>query len=872
MDSLLKKIKSGVLWDFPGGVRPPSRKESSQGQAISSIKLAELFYIPIKQHIGSTDSICVQVGEHVKKGQVLTQAQSTMDLPVHASTSGKVIDITEHVSAHPSGIKEPCIVLEADGKDEWLELNPKPHYHTLTKTHIIDLIKEAGIAGLGGAGFPSHVKHQIKNSTELLIINGVECEPYITADDMLMREYADEIIHGIEILAFLLEPKLVVIAIEDNKPEAIRAIELAAKNKTNYLVRAIPTKYPAGGEKQLIQVLTSIEIPKHKHPIDFNMVSHNIGTAHAIYKAIFLGEPLIERVVTVVGNHITKPGNYWVRLGTPTQHLINETTDDQPNEVDRIIMGGPMMGFTIHDKNVPIIKITNCILAPDEYELPPAPPEQACIRCSDCADACPANLLPQQLYWHSRAKEHDKAKAENLFDCIECGACAFVCPSDIPLVQYYRQSKAEIRQIEAEQYQAAKAKERFEARAQRLERDKQARLDKHKKAADSRKQALEKDPAAQDKIAAALARVKAKKEGNATPATDSNETTSAASSKTKAQEAIERAKAKRLARDKDSSSPVKSIETQDTTSENNEIDEVRSRLQNALKQHSDEASGNTKESHNSGSPDPIKSKAQAAIARAKAKKQAKQNQQTELAATKNTHVDETQAPDDETVKDPIKSKAQAAIARAKAKKLAKQQATEETSNTTPAAEDNTSDVNENTEVQTTDSKAESKTRTEDNSSAAILDLNKTEQDTNDADDDIGDNTTETTKSGTKKEKSGEVKTKAKAAIERAKARRIAKLENRDNTTKESQENSSVPDIAASDKEIEQKVDKESDLDKKVDKESDLDKKAKARAAIERAKARRNDFKSSDDKAKTKMTHQERVNAAIAKARAKREQN
>ncbi|HCC09287.1 MAG TPA: electron transport complex subunit RsxC, partial [Atlantibacter hermannii] len=309
---------------------------------------------------------------------------------------------------------------------------------------------------------------------------------------------------GIRILAWILKPREVLIGIEDNKPQAISMLRAVLCHEHGITLRVIPTKYPSGGAKQLTQILTGKQVPHGGRSSDIGVLMHNVGTAYAVKRAIIDGEPLTERVVTLTGESIARPGNVWARLGTPVRHLL-EFGGFCPTSDQLVIMGGPLMGFTLPWLDVPVVKITNCLLAPSSTEMGEPQEEQHCIRCSACADACPADLLPQQLYWFSKGQQHDKATAHNLSDCIECGACAWVCPSNIPLVQYFRQEKAEIRAIQLEEQRAAEAKARFEARQQRLEREKAARLERHKKAAVQ--------PAAEDKdaINAALSRVREKK-------------------------------------------------------------------------------------------------------------------------------------------------------------------------------------------------------------------------------------------------------------------------------------------------------------------------------------------------------------------------
>jgi len=324
-----------------------------------------------------------------------------------------------------------------------------------------------------------------------------------------MRERADEIIAGIEILRYLINPmKETLIGIEDNKPEAIAALNRAAEGTTINVV-SFPTKYPSGGEKQLIQILTGKEVPAGGLPGDVGIVCQNIGTTVAIYRAIAHGEPLISRITTVTGNACDHNTNYEVLLGTPVSYLLDHSGFHQ-KKCSRLIMGGPMMGFTLENSNVPIVKTSNCILAPTVDELPSPTPAQACIRCGMCAEVCPASLLPQQLYWFSRGKEYEKLEDHNLMDCIECGACSYACPSNIPLVQYYRASKADIREQKQDAIKAEQSKMRFEARQERLDRqeaEKEAKRKARKLAAEERAR----DNNNPDPIQAAIDRAKAKK-------------------------------------------------------------------------------------------------------------------------------------------------------------------------------------------------------------------------------------------------------------------------------------------------------------------------------------------------------------------------
>ena len=504
MLNLLNIFRKDKIWDFDGGIHPPEMKTQSNGTPLRQLPLADRFIIPLKQHIGHEGEICVKPGDKVLRGQPLTFGTGRM-LPVHAPTSGVIEAIGPHMTAHPSGLAEMSVFIAPDGEDRWIERDGVADYRQLPREEVIKRIHQAGVAGLGGAGFPTATKLKGGlNSTRTLIINAAECEPYITADDRLMQDCADEVIEGSRILAWVLQAERVLIGIEDNKPEAIAALKRALGGANDLQLRVIPTKYPSGGAKQLTKILTGKEVPHGGRSSDIGVLMQNVGTAWAVKRAIIDGEPLTERVVTLTGEAVTQPGNVWGRLGTPVSHLLHHA-GFQPQPKQMVIMGGPLMGFTLPALDVPVVKITNCLLAPSASEMGEPQPELSCIRCSACADACPANLLPQQLYWYSQGADHDKARAYHIDDCIECGACAWVCPSNIPLVQYYRQEKAELRAIDLEAKRTAEAKARFEARQARLEREKLAREARHAQA--KRKVSASE----QDEIAAALARVKAKK-------------------------------------------------------------------------------------------------------------------------------------------------------------------------------------------------------------------------------------------------------------------------------------------------------------------------------------------------------------------------
>lgn len=494
------------LWELPGGVHPAENKQQSLNDPIGSLPLPERLVIPLNQHIGAPASPVVNVGEQVLKGQLLGEPSSALSTAVHASTSGVITAIDRQPVPHPSGMSTLCISLEPDGHDTWGEHQSIANYHCVAPGALLEVIRHAGIAGLGGAGFPTAIKLQPHKPIDTLIINATECEPYITADDSLMRERPEEIVEGINILRHILgNPSRVVIGIEDNKPEAYNKLQPLLKDTAIELLD-FHTQYPSGGEKQLIYILTGKEVPSGGLPADIGIVCQNIGTTHAIYRAVCEGRPLISRITTVTGKALNTNRNYEVLIGTPVSHLLAHNGFD-PDSCARLIMGGPMMGFTLPNPEVPVVKTTNCILAPSYAEMPPPPPAQACIRCGMCAEACPASLLPQQLFWYAQSQNHEKLEAYSLFDCIECGACSYVCPSNIPLVQYYRAAKGEIRQAQLEHVKADRARQRFEfhkARQEKAAQEKAAKREARRLAAEQAKSKT--DSGTDDLVKAAMAR------------------------------------------------------------------------------------------------------------------------------------------------------------------------------------------------------------------------------------------------------------------------------------------------------------------------------------------------------------------------------
>lgn len=507
------------IWEFSGGIHPPENKRQSTSRGLEQMPLPARLVLPLLQHIGNRAAPVVQVGERVLKGQLIAEANGPLSCPLHAPSSGIISAIEPSPYPHVSGLPELAISLECDGEDQWTELHPVADFHSLQPLDLLERIRDAGISGMGGAGFPTAAKlgSRPDHRIDTLIINGTECEPYITADDMSMRHRAPQIVSGIEVLMHILKPDQVLIGIEDNKPEAIAAMREALGEQPMSVV-VLPTKYPSGGEKQLIQILTGKEVPSGGLPADIGILCQNIGTVLAIHDAIMLGKPLISRITTLTGDALARPTNVEALIGTPIQDLL-AFAGLQQERLYRLVVGGPMMGFTLLDSAAPIIKTSNCLLAGTREELPPPPPALPCIRCGMCAEACPAELLPQQLHWFAMGKDYEQLERQNLFDCIECGACAYVCPSSIPLVQYFRAGKSEIRSINLQHSRAEQSRQRFEQRQERLQReaeqrelDRQARAEKAERAKATREAQAAKEQATEAKPAEPdLARIQSRK-------------------------------------------------------------------------------------------------------------------------------------------------------------------------------------------------------------------------------------------------------------------------------------------------------------------------------------------------------------------------
>jgi electron transport complex protein RnfC len=544
-----------TVWSFPGGLHPPQFKDLSNTTPIVKAPLPQRVVLPLHMHIGAPAIPTVSVGDRVLRGQTIAKPEGYVSAPVHASISGHVVAIGPRPIPHPSGLEGDCIVIESDGKDEAIDASESASdFSSLDPSHLRNLVRQAGIVGLGGAAFPAAVKLNpgpAKNSgrpVDTLIINGAECEPYITCDDRLMREQAEEIVAGIRVIMHATGTTRCLIGIEDNKPEAQAAVNtvLEAQKAGHIRVVSTPTIYPEGGEKQLVKVLTGKEVPAGGLPSQVGVICQNVGTTRAIYRAVCLGEPLTSRIVTVTGRGVNTAQNLEVRIGTPIEELI-AFCGGYSEHVERLIMGGPMMGFALPTDEIPVVKSTNCVLVATAGEVNTEVGDaMPCIRCGECASVCPVKLLPQQLYWHSKADEFEKTQEYNLFDCIECGCCAHVCPSHIPLVQYYRYAKSEIWQQEKDRRKSDNARQRFEFREDRIAREeaeKAARAAAKKKQLEAAKAANAGDAGATagatSGAAAALAKAKAK--AAAAKATD-NKPTGVSEAKAAALAAIAKAR------------------------------------------------------------------------------------------------------------------------------------------------------------------------------------------------------------------------------------------------------------------------------------------------------------------------------------------
>lgn len=458
---------------FPvrGGVHPDYRKDRTSECAITVLPMPERLFLPLQQHIGAPAEAVVKTGDLVKKGQLLAAAAGPVSAPVHAPTSGRIADVANCLAPHPSGLTQMTIILEPDGKDEWADLTPPfADPFAVDAKAIAKAVADAGIVGLGGATFPSAVKLTLglEKKLDTLLLNGAECEPYLTCDDRVMREYAAEVIDGARLMAHALGAPNIVVAIENNKPAAIQAMSQAAAEFTNVTVIAVPVQYPMGSERHLCQAITGRETPARKLTADLGVVVHNVGTARAIHQALRFGRPLLSRVVTVSGGAVTAPKNLDVPLGTLVSELVAFCggLSEQPK---RLISGGPMMGTPLPALEVPVIKGTCGILAltaAETNEHAPGP----CIRCGTCVTICPCGLVPVEMAAFIRHDNLDAAQRIGVQDCVSCGSCSYICPSHIPLVQYFNYAKGAINARDRENRRQDRIKSLVEAHNARVEK------------------------------------------------------------------------------------------------------------------------------------------------------------------------------------------------------------------------------------------------------------------------------------------------------------------------------------------------------------------------------------------------------------------
>ncbi|MFI5294111.1 MAG: electron transport complex subunit RsxC [Thermodesulfovibrionales bacterium] len=432
------------LATFKGGIHPPDKKTLAANNPITEAKSPKIIVVPLSQHAGAPCKPVVTIGQEVKKGEMIGEPGGFVSAPVHSSVSGKVIAISEFPNA--MGRMVNSIVIENDLREEWTALKDAPDYMNLPVEELKEKIKAAGIVGLGGAAFPTAVKLSPpkEKPIDVVIINGAECEPYLTADYRLMIEKPKEIIEGLKILMKVLGVTKGYVGIENNKPDAVSKMSEAAKGAAGIEVMALEVKYPQGAEKMLIKAVAGREVPARGLPMDVGAVVQNVGTALAVYEAARYGKPLIERVVTVTGEGIKEPKNLMARVGTKISELIDECGGFK-DDVAKVVAGGPMMGFALSSLDVPVTKGTSGVLVLPEEGVVHAEDYGPCIRCGRCIDICAMGLMPSMLSILSEKGMYEEAKEYNLFDCFECGSCAFVCPSKRPIVQLVRLAKSMVK-------------------------------------------------------------------------------------------------------------------------------------------------------------------------------------------------------------------------------------------------------------------------------------------------------------------------------------------------------------------------------------------------------------------------------------------
>jgi Na+-translocating ferredoxin:NAD+ oxidoreductase subunit C len=464
------------LFKFRGGVHPQQHKHAS-AQPIRVMPMPARLFVPLQQHIGAPAEAQVDVGAQVYKGQLLAHSQGMVSAPVHAPTSGKVIAITEHPAPHPSGLPVRTIIIESDGEDRWLERDAPPDPFSLSGAEIAARVGAAGIVGMGGATFPAAVKLKLglKKPLETLILNGGECEPYLTCDDRLMQEHGDGIVDGARLILHALNCRKALLVVEDNKPEALKALRAAAKDFSELEVVAVPARYPMGSEKHMIQTVTGKEVPAGGLGADIGVLVHNMGTAYAIHRALRYAEPLLARVVTVGGGAVATPQNLQVPIGARLGDVLAAAGGTRLAPA-RLLMGGPMMGQVMPSLDVPIVKGSSGIIALTAEEIA-ARPSMPCIRCGSCVSACPCGLLPLEMAAQIRTDKLDQAVTLGLVDCVACGCCSYVCPAHIPLVQYFNYAKGELAARQQAKHRSEETRKLAEQRKLRLAREEEAKAE-----------------------------------------------------------------------------------------------------------------------------------------------------------------------------------------------------------------------------------------------------------------------------------------------------------------------------------------------------------------------------------------------------------
>jgi electron transport complex protein RnfC len=504
------------LHHFHGGLRLRHNKRISCRHPLERTPLPPRLSVPLLQHAGRPAEPMVEPGQPILKGAPIGRHEYPFAGYVHAPTSGTVTALTRGPITHPSGMNGQCVVLEPDGLDRWAELAPRPDWQVTSPARLRAIIRDAGIVGLGGAVFSTGKKTEEASTRSIhtLILNGAECEPYISCDEMLMREQPDRVIAGARVLQRAVEAQRTLIAIEDQMGAVHGALRDAIEraDAADIGIVKVTTIYPEGGEKQLIQVLTGLEVPVGQRPTDLGLLCQNVATAAAVADAVLAGKPLIERIVTVTGSGVQNPRNLVALLGTPIASLV-ELCGGYTGTAARLVVGGPLMGYALPTDDSPVVKASNCVLVLTRDDIRSPQPEMPCIRCGECARVCPAVLLPQQLHWQIRADLLDEAAEYGLAECIECGCCDYVCPSHIPLAEWFRFGKSELDALQFERARADVARQRFEAREARLERIKQERS----RRMEQKKQALRDDAEKRLKIAAAVERAKARSRLPAAP-------------------------------------------------------------------------------------------------------------------------------------------------------------------------------------------------------------------------------------------------------------------------------------------------------------------------------------------------------------------